>query len=193
MDRRDVLRALAAVTTTTTLAGLTPERLLALGRHAHGSVSAGPWRLLSPRQGEIATAVADTIIPATDTPGAREAGVGPFIDFMVERTYDAEELDRFLAGLDELDSRSVRAVGSTFVEATVAQRTDVLTGIEAEAEVLRSADGDSPPHFFSMIKELTLLGYYTSETGMTEELGWRMIPGSYDGCIDLAQPRPGGF
>ena len=89
MDRRAVLRALAA-TTWTTLAGITPERLLALGRQGHGRSSAGAWRLFSPHQGATATAVADTIIPSTDTPGAREAGVGPFMDFMVEQTFDAE-------------------------------------------------------------------------------------------------------
>ncbi len=65
--------------------------------------------------------------------------------------------------------------------------------MEAEAETLSSAEGDPPPHFFDTIKELTLFGYYTSEIGMTEELGWRMLPGSFDGCVDLAQPRPGGF
>ena len=92
-----------------------------------------------------------------------------------------------------MDSRSLRTTGTAFVEATEAQRTDVLAAMEAEAEALRMADEDTPPHFFAMIKELTLLGYYTSEIGMTEELGWRMIPGSFDGCIDLVQPRPGGF
>ena len=79
-------------------------------------------------------------------------------------------------------TRSLRTAGTTFVEATEAQRIEVLAEMEAEA-----------PHFFDTIKSLTLFGYYTSEIGMTEELGWRMIPGSYDGCVDLAQPRPGGF
>jgi hypothetical protein len=137
--------------------------------------------------------VADTIIPTTDTPGAREAGVGPFMDFMVEQTFDAEELDRFLAGLDEMDSRSLRTVGATFLDATETQRTSVLATMEIEAVALRLEDDNSQPHFFTMIKELTLFGYYTSEIGMTEELGWRMIPGSFDGCVDLVQPRPGGF
>jgi hypothetical protein len=193
MDRRTVLRALAAATGTATFAGLTPERLLALGRQAHGHSATGAWRLFSRHQGETATAVADTIIPTTDTPGAREAGVGPFMDFMVEQTFDAEELDRFLAGLDEMDSRSLRTVGATFLDATETQRTSVLATMEIEAVALRLEDDNSQPHFFTMIKELTLFGYYTSEIGMTEELGWRMIPGSFDGCVDLVQPRPGGF
>ena len=193
MDRREVLRALAAATTMTTIAGLTPDRLLALGRQAHGRSATGAWRLFSPHQGATATAVADTIIPATDTPGAQEAGVGPFMDFMVENTFATDERDRFLAGLDEVDSRSLRTSGTTFLEATEAQRIDVLAGMEAESEALSSTEGNSPPHFFDTIKQLTLFGYYTSEIGMTEELGWRMIPGSFDGCVDLEQPRPGGF
>ena len=191
MDRRELIRALGLGAATTALAGIDPERLFALGLRAHTRAKVAEWRLFSSHQGEIATTVADLIIPTTDTPGAREAGVGPFMDFMVEQTFDTEELDRFLAGLDEMDSRSLRTAGTTFVEATETQRIEVLAGMEAEA--LKDAEGDSPPHFFDTIKSLTLFGYYTSEIGMTEELGWRMIPGSYDGCVDLAQPRPGGF
>lgn len=193
MDRRELLRSLAGAAATSTLAGLSPQHLWAIGRRAHEDSARDVWRVLSARQGEVATAVADTIIPTTDTPGARSAGVGPFIDFMVEQTFDAEELDRFMAGLDEIDPRSLRTVGTTFLEATEAQRTDVLAEMAAEAAALRSTETDAPPHFFSTIKELTLFGYYTSEVGMTQELGWRMIPGSYDGCVDLVQPRPGGF
>ena len=192
MDRRELIRALGLGAATTALAGIDPERLFALGRRAHTRAKVAEWRLFSSHQGEIATTVADLIIPTTDTPGAREAGVGPFMDFMVEQTFEAEELDRFLAGLDEIDGRSLRIVGATFLEATEAQRNAILAGMDAEAEALRSSD-DAPPHFFHTIKELTLFGYYTSEVGMTQELGWRMIPGSYDGCVDLAQPRPGGF
>jgi hypothetical protein len=191
MDRRELIRALGLGAATTALAGIDAERLFALGRRAHTRAKVAEWHLFSSHQGEIATTVADLIIPTTDTPGAREAGVGPFMDFMVEQTFDSEELDRFLAGLDEMDSRSLQTAGTTFVEATEAQRIDVLAGMEAEA--LKDSEGDSPPHFFDTIKSLTLFGYYTSEIGMTEELGWRMIPGSYDGCVDLAQPRPGGF
>jgi hypothetical protein len=193
MDRRELIRALGLGAAATALAGISPERLLALGRKAHTRATIGEWSLFTPRQGELATTIADAIIPTTDTPGARAAGVGPFIDFMVDQTFDAEELDRFLAGLDEIDSRSLRTVGATFLDATDAQRNSVLATMEVEAVALRLEDDDSPPPFFTMIKELTLFGYYTSEVGMTEELGWRMIPGSYDGCVDLMQPRPGGF
>ncbi len=192
MDRREILRALAAVATSS-LAGLTPERLWAIGRAAHSSSVAGTRRLFSPHQGDIAITVADMIIPTTDTPGAREAGVGPFMDFMVEQTFDAEEQERFLAGLNEVNGLSLRLTGVAFLEATEDQRVAVLSSMEDEAEALQSAGEDSPEHFFHSIKRLTLFGYYTSEVGMTEELGWRMIPGSYDGCVDLVQPRPGGF
>jgi hypothetical protein len=191
MDRRELIRALGLGAATTAFSGVDPERIFALGRTAHSRATVAEWSLFSSHQGEIATTVADLIIPTTDTPGAREAGVGPFMDFMVEQTFDTEELDRFLAGLDEMDSRSLRTAGTTFVEATEAQRIEVLAGMEAEA--LKDAEGDSPQHFFDTIKSLTLFGYYTSEIGMTQELGWRMIPGSYDGCVDLVQPRPGGF
>ncbi len=193
MDRREALRTLATAAVTSSLAGLTPERLWAVGRDAHRSSAAGTWRLFSPHQGDIAITIADMIIPTTNTPGAREAGVGPFMDFMVEQTFDAEEQERFLAGLDEVDGRSLRLTGVAFLDATEGQRVTVLSGMEAEAEALQAAGEDSPKHFFHSIKRLTLFGYYTSEIGMTEELGWRMIPGSYDGCVDLAQPRPGGF
>ena len=192
MDRREILRALAAAATSS-LAGLTPERLWAIGRAAHRGSPTGIWQLFSPQQGDMATTIADMIIPTTDTPGAREAGVGPFMDFMVEQTFDAEEQERFLAGLDEVNGLSLRLTGVAFLDATEDQRVAVLSSMEDEAEALQSAEEDSPEHFFHSIKRLTLFGYYTSEVGMTEELGWRMIPGSYDGCVDLVQPRPGGF
>ena len=156
MDRRELIRALGLGAATTAFAGIDPERLFALGRTAHTRATVAEWRLFSSHQGEIATTVADVIIPTTDTPGAREAGVGPFIDFMVEQTFDTDELDRFLAGLDDIDSRSLQTDGTTFVQATEAQRVEVLARVEAEA-----------PHFFDTIKSLTLFGYYTSEIGMT--------------------------
>ncbi len=192
MERRELLRALGLGAATSALAGLGPTRLLALGREAHGH-AASTGRLFTTHQAELAGVVAELIIPTTDTPGAREAGVAEFMDFMVERTFDPEERARFLAGLDEMDGRSLRLTGLPFLEANEPQQTAVLSGIAAEAESLRQAGEDDPPHFFHVVRELTLFGYYTSEVGMTEELGWRMIPGSYDGCVDLAQPRPGGF
>lgn len=193
MDRRDLIRTLGLGAASTALAGLNPERLLALGSEAHARATGNTWRLFSPHQGELAGTVADLIIPKTDTPGARTAGVAEFMDFMVENTFETEERERFLIGLDEMDGRSLRLTGVPFLEANTGQQVAVLSGMAAEAEALRGAGEEDPEHFFHVIKGLTLFGYYTSEIGMTRELGWRMIPGSYDGCVDLAQPRPGGF
>jgi hypothetical protein len=193
MDRRDLIRTLGLGAATTALAGLSPGRLLALGRDAHEHATTATWRRFSPHQGELAGTIAELIIPSTDTPGAREAGVAEFMDFMVESSFDPDDRDRFLLGLDEMDRRSMRLNGLPFLQTSHAQQNAVLTGMATEAESLREAGEEDPPHFFHVIKELTLFGYYTSEIGMTEELGWRMIPGSYDGCVDLAQPRPGGF
>lgn len=65
------------------------------------------------------------------------------------------------------------------------QRKALLTDIDKEAkEYAKTAKGDDPKHYFRMMKELTLLGYFTSEPGATQALRYVPVPGKYEGCID---------
>jgi hypothetical protein len=128
--------------------------------------------------------VAETILPETNTPGAKAAQVGPFIAMMVTDTYDPREQRIFLDGLATLE-RECRALnGGDFMAASVPERVALLTRVDAEAiEYMRPPSAQLRPHYFRMIKELTLLGYFTSEIGYTQAMRYIETPGRFDPCI----------
>jgi len=141
--------------------------------------------------GEIALLdeIAETILPETLTPGARAAGVGPFIALMVADTYDPREQAVFRAGLEALEERCAEAYGAGFLEVSAAHREALLVSLDTEQfEAMRFHSGDAPVHYFRMLKELTLLGYFTSQAGYTEALRYVETPGRFDPCVPL---RPG--
>lgn len=193
MQRRDLLRLLGGAACAPLLAGLAPDRLNAAGRAAHARARGRALQVLNPHQSETVATLADLIIPDTDTPGARVAKVHEFADVLLAEWYDERDRDRFLSGLADVDTRCRDAFGADFLGCTAAQRAAILAGLDAEVQALRAADAKPGEHFFSRMKWLTVFGYYTSEVGMTAELGWRAIPGTYDGCVERAQPAPGGF
>lgn len=127
--------------------------------------------------------VAETILPETSTPGAKAAGVGPFIALMVLDTYNDREQDVFRAGLRTLEDECMRMHGESFMSAKPAQRLDLLQKLDAEqSHFMRTAKRDEPAHYFRMIKELTLLGYFTSEIGYTQAMRYVETPGRFDPC-----------
>ena len=136
-------------------------------------------RTLSAAQLELVATVAEHIIPETDTPGARAAGVHRFVDTLLTDHYPATERDRFLAGLADVDARARSAHGQAFAQCVPEQRIALLTELDARAYAAsRGEDG----WFFRRMKELTLVGYYTSEIGAMQEL--HVSPfGAYRGDI----------
>lgn len=128
--------------------------------------------------------IADTILPETGSPGAKEAGVGAFIPVMVRDCYTEEDQKVFLEGLDKLDKAASDKYSKGFQELSADERTELLIEIDAErAEHQKNRKGGEPSHYFQMIKQLTLLGYFTSELGATKALRYVPIPGRYDGDI----------
>lgn len=126
--------------------------------------------------------VAETILPETSSPGAKEAGVGAFIPVMVKDCYTAEDQDVFVKGLAQIDDRAQDAHGKTFQELTADERTDLLNTIDKEAkEHQRTKEPDDPNHYFHLFKQLTLLGFFTSELGATQALRYVQVPGRFDG------------
>lgn len=133
--------------------------------------------------------IAETILPETGTPGAKAAGVGPFIAMMVIDTYDEREQEVFRTGLQTVEDECIGMHGTSFMAATPAQRLALLRKLDAEQfEVMgtareRTAPGEEPAHYFRMVKELTLLGYFTSEIGYTEAMRYVETPGRFDPCV----------
>jgi hypothetical protein len=125
--------------------------------------------------------IADTILPPTKTPGAKAAGVGPFIAMMVTDTYDPPEQRVFVEGLAALEDESRAQNGGGFMVSSPAQRVALLERLDREAiEYMRRPGAEGRPHYFRLIKELTLLGYFTSEIGCTQALRYAETPGRFD-------------
>jgi gluconate 2-dehydrogenase gamma chain len=143
-------------------------------------------RVLTSAQDELVATLAELIIPTTDTPGARAAQVNVYIDLMLADFYTSEERARFLAGLAETDGRARAAGGTSFVSIPPAEQIRLLEALQAEAGPRRSGR-DAVQPFFHMLKELTVIGYYTSEIGATQELKYVHAAGKYDSDVPLEQ------
>jgi hypothetical protein len=146
--------------------------------------------------------VADTILPTTSSPGAKAAQVGHFMAVMVQDCYTTDDQATFLEGIGKLNDASDKKFSKKFMELTAQQRTDLLVDLDKEQKDYttkknKDAEADAakhkgekdykaayvPGHYFRMMKELTLLGYFTSEIGATKALRYIAVPGHYDGNV----------
>ena len=128
--------------------------------------------------------VAETILPETSTPGARAAGVGPFMALMVTDAYDEDEQKIFRAGMLSIDAECLEMCGFVFMQATAEQRLSLLERLDREqSEFMKSHVEETPAHYFRMMKELALLGYFTSEIGCTQAMRYVETPGRFDPCL----------
>lgn len=179
MERRDLVRWLAATAGVYAVQALAPAELLALGRAVHRGANSG-----LPRFGHLQR----TIIIAAERilPGATEANVGVFIDKMLADWHTPEERARLLAGLDDLDARCRASAGRDFVNCAEAEQVAVLTSLDNEVTAVREGPGNerANQHWFAMLKFLTVYGWCTSETGM-RALGLYPLASRYDGCAPV--------
>lgn len=126
--------------------------------------------------------IADTILPETSSPGAKAAKVGNFMALMVLDCYEEKDQKIFMEGLKTMDALSEKKFSATFVKATTAQRTQLLNELDKEQKTFQEKKAkDAPSHYFRMMKELTLLGYFNSKEGATQALRYIAVPGKYDG------------
>jgi len=117
------------------------------------------------------------------------AKVGPFMALMVTDCYDDKDQKIFRDGLDSLDDASKKANGKSFMDSTPAQRTSLLESLDREQKnYMDHKKPDDRSHWFRMVKELALLGYFTSEIGYTQAMRYREAPGHFDPCVDY---KPG--
>ena len=141
--------------------------------HAHSASAGGRIaygiRTLSAGQNTFIKAICEVIIPETTTPGASAAKVNEFIDMLLTDWCPHGERVRFLKGIDELERQCERNAGKPFSQLDPQQQFALVDRLDAELVAARAADAAQLP-VFAMIKELTLIGYYTSEIGLTREL-----------------------
>lgn len=183
MDRREAIRRVSALLGGIALVSET-ALLEACGRErSAGSAAATTF---SPNDVALLDEVADTILPETSTPGAKAAQCGAFMALMVTDTYADPDQQVFKNGLQQLDTACRQMHKTGFMAATPAQRLALLEQIDKEQKAYmdsRAPNADTPPHYFRMMKELALLGYFTSEIGYTKAMRYVEAPGRYDPCV----------
>jgi Gluconate 2-dehydrogenase subunit 3 len=178
MNRRQSILALSA------LSGhaLFPEVLARFGRALAAPPQAAAWKpeVLSSGQGALLAELVETIIPATDTPGAKDARVHVFVDLFLAHCRTASEKAAFIEGLGTVAAEYRARYGADFAAAPRASREELLQRLEAAGNT-----------FVGTLKELTVLGYCTSEAGATQGLAYSAVPGDYRGCVDLKPGQKG--
>ncbi len=198
MDRRELLKMIAVLTGGAVIGGEVFLSGCKTGAKADAGFTATNIALLDE--------IGETIIPATATPGAKAAQVGEFMKVMVTDCYTQEQQDAFMKGIETIDEASKKANSKSFMDSTPEQRHELLVSLEKEAkdfnklqeeadkpgkEELKKQDKEydfvaSPRHYYTMMKQLTLLGFFSSKTGMTETLRHVPVPGKYDGAFPYA-------
>lgn len=134
--------------------------------------------------------IAETIIPETHTPGAKAAKTGAFMALMIQDCYKPEEQEAFLEGLKIIDELANKKYNSNFTDLDKDQRKALLIEIDKENKEYDSSKNGDKPHYFRLMKELTMLGYFTSEVGATQQLTYVEVPGRWDACIDYKKGDP---
>jgi len=138
--------------------------------------------------------IAETILPETSTPGAKAAKVGAFMALMVSEAYDERARQVFQQGLRQLEDACRQAHAVPFMQASAAQRLSLVEALDREQHAVMEdrapkrrvrapgavAASDEPAHYFRLMKELTLLGYFTSEIGYTRAMRYIESPGRFD-------------
>ena len=194
IPRRQALRVIGGAAALPLL----PEELFANAHlahvHLHQQKPGGepaPLTVLTEHQARTLSAIAERILPTTDTPGAGDAEIPGFVDRLLAGWLPDAARDHLLAELDSFDARA-RENGGPFVDLSDTGKDELLT--EAQDEALAERDGRAfsrnvnrlhEQPFFDLVKWLTLFGYYTSEAGMKSELGYRIVPGRWDPCVDI--------
>ncbi len=180
MQRRDLLRALGAAAAIPAFGGLSAERLWALGVAAHGRT--GALRTLSGPEAATVRAVADLIIPRTDTPGALDVGVVDFIDLLLTEWYADADRSNLLYGLGYLDGLALAHGAEAFAELAPATQAQIAAMLDGQSNPLpRSAAAT-----WRTLKGLTIYGYFTSKAVMQDVMQVKIWPGRWEGCMAAA-------
>lgn len=146
----------------------------------------GEWTpvAFSRQQADLVSALSETILPAGELPGAIDVGVPGFIDKMVDEVYDEEQERMFLEGLDQFERTCIEETGSSFSDLTPEEQFDYASAVNRDSIESEMVEG---PQFFLIFKELTMVGFFTSEAGATQVLRYEQVPGYYDGCVPLEE------
>jgi len=205
MDRRELLKMIAVLTGGVVIGG----DVFLSGCKTAGKTDAG----FTAAHISLLDEIGETIIPATTTPGAKAAQIGEFMKVMVTDCYTQKQQTAFTNGIATFEEACKKATSKSFMDCTTQERHDFLVILEKEAKAFNEKSDeedkpkkeanekannalawkdqkefeDSPNHYYTMMKQLTLWGFFSSKTGMTETLRHVPVPGRYDGNLSYVK------
>lgn len=185
MNRRDSLKGLGMMVGGNLLAADAMAVFLQIAAPIKAGKSQWQPRLLSARQAALLAELVEVIIPKTDTPGAKEALTHVFVDLYVNDCYAKPQQEIFLKGLDDVETLSQKQWRRFFLELSATERLSLLKQLEKESFDNQVAVEQS---FIRMLKNLTLMGFFTSQPGATKTATYERSPGPFAGCTEL---KPG--
>src|SRR5579863_1089131 len=203
IDRREAIRLVSSLLGGAALVG--GKALLAACERASFPLEEATLGDFTAKDIAFLDEIAETILPATKTPGAKAAKTGAFMALMVTDSYWPDEQRTFREGMRKVDDAMKKANGLSFMQATPMQRSVVLAVLDREqkramdareaaaskAAASEAAASDGlPAHYFRMMKELALLGYFTSEVGCKQALRYAETPGRFDPCVPYTPGEP---
>jgi gluconate 2-dehydrogenase gamma chain len=148
------------------------------------AAAAAPLKVLNAAQFALVAEIAEIIIPKTATSGAKDAGVPAFIDAVLDAVYPKDAQERFTAGVASFEA-DAKSSGKPFLEREPAERAAFVQK-SLESALAGSRD---PKPFMLVARELTLLGFFTSQPGITENMNYEAVPTVYHGCVPLSQMK----
>lgn len=176
-DRRDAIKALLAISAAGALSAC-----LEGPADSGGSTSVSSAPKLSASEMALVSALAQTIIPKTETAGAIEAGVPATIQSLFTEWGDDNYRSYWRSGLDKLEKHFVKSGGQSFADMTASQQSNLLGKYDTQAFAENGFDD-----FYKDMKSTIARAYYMSEPGATEELAYESVPGEWRGCVPLSE------
>ena len=138
--------------------------------------------VFSKERDKLATAIADTVLPRTETPSASDVKVNLYLDQMLNEVFEDAYKNSFLNGLDEFNENCKAFTGNNFLELDEAEKQDYLLRLDKEVYAVQKVDLEP---FFSRFKELVVKIYFSTEEGVKQNLNYAPLPGSYKGDVEL--------
>ena len=129
---------------------------------------------------ELLSAISETIIPTTDTPGAKDVSAHPFALMMVDDCYPPADQDKFVNGLKEFDDFSKKKFDASFVKCTPAQKGEIIQFVESNKDIPENA-----AFFYKAAKKLTIQAFTSSQYYLTKVHIYQLVPGKFYGCVPV--------
>ena len=176
MDRRAAIKHTVALSGASLSASILAG-ILTSGCRAGNGISWSP-SFLSDKEAVLVSKLSDLMLPPTESPGALEVHVPEFVDLMANDCLTEEEQRVFRKGLESVESQLNESIGGSFLRANSEQQSNALHEVDRKA-----FDDQALLPAYRLLKQLILLGYFTSEQVMTNELNYHAIAGRYDACV----------